>query len=276
MFIDLSLNDKELQQFQELGFVGPFNFLEPQDVDSLTASKSFIKRSLWEKIVLKIARITEIQDRKLPSFFWGKARWNKGLHVALPEFYKLSTNPVILDKVSSILGDNILQWSAHILNKKPSNDYCWHRDVELLEIKGVTVWLALTNVTKQSSIAIITGSHEFLSYPQELRSNSGLNITDDYAVLEEAQKLNSKCELISVDIKPGEFFIFAGSLWHSAKNSSSVERTAIIFQYSPPSEKIQIPITNDPPILWKSSSPPCLLLKGKNEYDHNLIVLPPK
>ena len=71
MFIELSLNDKELQQFQELGFVGPFNFLEPQDVDSLTASKSFIKRSLWEKIVLKIARITEIQDRKLPSFFLG-------------------------------------------------------------------------------------------------------------------------------------------------------------------------------------------------------------
>ena len=276
MFIDLSLSKKELQQFRELGFVGPFKFIDPQDLDSITSSKVFIWRCLWEKIVIKVAKIAKIQDRKLPGFVWGKARWNKGLHIAIPQFYKLSTNPVILDKVSSILGENILQWSAHILNKKPSNNYRWHSDVELLALKSVTVWLALTNVSIQSSMKIITRSHNLPNYPQELENNFGLNLTDDYAVLEAAQALDSQCKMLSIDIKPGEFFIFVGSLWHSAKNSSSLERTAVIFQYSPPSEKIQIPITYEFPILWKSISPPCLLLKGKDEYGKNLIVTPPK
>ena len=280
MFIDNYLSKEELQQFQELGYVGPFKLIEPQSINSLTKEikKTRAKAFIWKKILAKIAKIAKIPDQQLPNFVWGKAKWDKGIHVTMPQIYKLSANPVILDKVSSIIGENILQWSAQILSKTSTINYPWHGDVEHIEWEGVTVWLALTNVSKQTPMNIITRSHNLpnYTYPQELSNNSGLNLNDDHAVLEAAQKLDSKCKLVSMKMKPGEFFIFAGRLWHVPKNFSSLERTVMISQYSPPSEKIRMPINFDPPIVWKSSPPPCLLLKGKDEYGHNLIVRPPK
>ena len=279
MLNDNSLSKEELQQFQELGFVGPFKLIEAHNVDTLTKKlkEAQAQAFIWKRILAKVARIAKIQDHQVSSFVWGKAKWGKGLHVTIPKLYRLSTNPVILDKVSSILGENILQWSAQILTKK-ENNYPWHGDVETIEWEGATVWLALTNVSKQTPMKIITRSHSLpnYTYPQELIINSGLDGLDDDAVLAAAQKLDPKCELVSMEINPGEFFIFSGRLWHVPKNYSSVERTVMITQYSPTSEKIRMPLNFDPPIAWKSSPPPCLLVKGKNEYDHNLIVLPPK
>lgn len=271
-----SLNEEELKQFRELGFVGPFKLIQPQEAEAITISKYFLEKWLWDSILSRIAKITKANNRKWPSFLWGKARWNKGLHASVPQFYNFASNPKILDKISSILGDDILQWATHMLKVDPGYDCRWHCDAELLEEKGATVWLAVKNVTKKSGISIITRTHHLSHYPQQLKFDHGLDLGDDNAVLEEAQKLDPQCQLVSIDIKPGEFFIFAGSLWHSAKNNSKRKRTAIIFQYSPCSSKIRIPVTHEPPILWKSSLPPCILLKGKDDYKHNLIIKPPK
>ena len=169
-----------------------------------------------------------------------------------------------------------MQWGTHMIKLNPGSICRWHRDVELIEKEGVTVWLAVKNVTKRSTIHLISRTHTLPNYPQALKYDYGIDLDDDSSLLDEAQKLDPKCQLISVDIKPGEFLIFAGSLWHSTTNTSRLKRTSIIFQYSPCSEKIRIPITHDPPILWKSSLPPCLLLKGEDEYKHNLLVRPPK
>ena len=272
-----SLSEEELHKFRELGFVGPFKLIEPQNVDSITkelkesTAKAFAGKHLLNNLI-------KIPNRQEPCFVWGKAKWDKGIHAAVPQIHKISTNPVILDKVESIIGENILQSSAHILSKKSNINFTWHGDVEHIEWEGITVWIALANVTKQSCMSIITRTHNLpnYTYPQELSNNSGLDLTDDRAVLEAAQKLDPKCELLSVDTKPGEFFIFAGRLWHSAKNSSSLERTSMIFQYCSPTETVKIPINLYPPLVWKSSPPPCLLVRGKDEYGRNLIVKPPK
>ena len=272
-----SLSEEELQKFRELGFAGPFKFIEPQYVDSITQElKEAEAKALIGKRLL--AKIVKIPNRHEPCFVWGKAKWDKGLHAAVPQINKLSTNPIILDKVESIIGENILQFSAHILSKKSNINFTWHGDVETIEWEGVTAWIALSGVTKQSCMSIITRSHNLpnYTYPQELNKNFGLDQTDDQAVLEAAQKLDPKCELLSVDTKPGEFFIFSGRLWHSAKNSSSLERTSMIFQYCQPSETVKIPVNLSPPLVWKSTPAPCLLVRGKDEYGHNLIVPPPK
>lgn len=277
MLSNHSLNEIELQQFQELGFVGPFKLIQPEDVESITEelkkvkAKAFLRRRL-------LSKIARIPDRQVPSFIWGKARWDKGLHAATSKVQHLSTNPTILDRVASILGEDLLLWSSHILSRKSTSNFSWHGDVEHIEWEGVTVWLALANVTQQSCMSVITRTHNLpdYTYPQELAVNRGLDCTSDRAMLEAAQQLDPKCELLSVDTKPGEFFIFAGKLWHSAKNSTPLERNAMIFQYSAPSQTVRIPLDFDPPILWKSSLPPCLLVRGKDKYGHNLVVTPPK
>lgn len=277
MLANHSLNESELQQFQELGFVGPFKLIQPQDVDSITKELKQVKARAFLRRRL-LAKIAKIPDRQVPSFVWGKAQWDKGLHAATPKVQQLSNNPVILDKVASILGEDLLLWSSHILSKKSTNNFSWHGDVEHIEWQGVTVWLALANVSQHSCMSVITRSHNLpdYTYPQELAKNCGLDCTSDRAVLEAAQKLDPRCELLSVDTKPGEFFMFAGKIWHSAKNSTPLERNAMIFQYSAPSQTVRIPIDCNPPILWKSSPPPCLLVKGKDKYGYNLVVAPPK
>lgn len=294
-----SLTKAELKQFQELGFVGPFQLIESQNVETITRElKTSVEKTLFWRQFTKRTLKTLVPNRnhpsqvnltketankntspmRFPTFIWGKAKWDKGIHSCVPQVYQLSSEPLIIDKVASILGENILQWSAHIIDLKPSQTYMWHGDVEHIEWQGLTVWVALTNVSTASSMHLITRSHNLpnYTYPQELNSNCGLDITQDDLVLQAAQEIDSRCELISVDTKPGEFFIFDGRIWHSARNLSSQERTSMIFQYSPPSETIKIPLTFAPPILWKSASPPCLLIRGKDEYGHNLIVPAPK
>lgn len=292
------LTPEELHQFQELGFVGPFKLIDPQDVDSVTRDikKSVEKALFWRRFVKKIidflipkrkktARSSFSQETlkknplfRFPTFIWGKVKWDKGVHSSVPQIYRLSSQPFIVEKVASILGENILQWSSHIIDSEPSETYRWHGDVEHIEWKGLTVWVALTNVSRESSMRLISRSHNLsdYTYPQELNNECGLDVTQDDLVLQAAQKIDPQCELISVDMKPGEFFIFDGRIWHSARNLSSKKRTSMIFQYSPPSETIKIPITHRPPVLWKSSPPPCLLIRGKDEYGHNLIVPAPR
>jgi len=274
------LSEYELKKFQELGFAGPFKFIEPNEVYSITEKlrKTTAKAFLWKRILAKIARIVGISEQKIPGLLWGEAKWGKGLHATVPSMYKISNNSIILDKISSILGEDIVQWSAQILTKTSDVDYPWHGDVEHIEWNGVTVWLALTNVSEKTPMDIITRTHALpnYTYPQELNRNEGLDPTDDNAMLEAAQKLDPKCELLSMKLQPGEFFIFSGRLWHVPRILTSLDRTVMISQYSPPSEKIQIPMTFDPPITWKAQLPPCLLVKGKDNYGHNLIVEPPE
>ena len=203
-----TLNELELRQFHELGFVGPFKLIPAQDVESTTKqlkqakAKAFIRRRLLSKLV-------NIPDRQLPGFIWGKAQWDKGLHVAAPKMQQLATDPAVLDRVASILGDDLLLWSSHILSKKSSNNFSWHGDVEHIEWEGVTVWLALTNVSQGSCMSVITRTHNLsdYTYPQELASKLGLDCTSDREMLEAARRLDPQCELLSVNTKPGEFFI---------------------------------------------------------------------
>ena len=291
------LNQEELRQFKELGFVGPFQLIESQDVEQITIElkKSVAEKLFWRQLCLKILKVlAPHQNRavkvnytsttsksfsiKFPTFIWGKARWDKGIHACVPQIYQLSSKSLIIDKVASILGENILQWSAHIIDLKPSKTYIWHGDVEHIEWQGLTVWVALSNVSSESSMRLITKSHNLpnYTYPQELSSNCSLDITQDDTVLQAAREIDPCCELISVDMKPGEFFIFDGRIWHSARNQSSETRTSMIFQYSPPSETIKIPITFYPPIFWKSTPPPCLLIRGEDNYGKNSIVPIPK
>ena len=275
MLLNHYLNELELQQFHELGFAGPFRLIPPEDVESTTSklkkdkTKAFFKRRI-------LAKIAKIPDRQVPRFVWGKSQWDKGLHVATPKVYQLASDPVVTDRVASILGEDLLLWSSHILSKRSNGNFSWHGDVEHIEWEGVTVWLALTNVCQGSCMSVITRSHNLpdYTYPQELAVNDGLDCKSDREMLEAARKLDPKCELLSVNTKPGEFFIFAGKLWHSAKNSTPLERNAMIFQYSAPSQTVRIPMNFDPPIVWKSA-PPCLLVRGRDEYGHNLVVASP-
>lgn len=273
------LTKNELQQFEELGFVGPFPFLEPEEVNSITEKLTVAKRKFF--FVNNILSRTPLLKEKLSELRWGQAKWHKGIHATAPLVCQLAADAAIVDRMTSILGEDVLLWSSMVLNIKPSDRKpTWHTDAELRDWnqwEGATAWLALSNVDENSGMKIITRSHRLPLTSEEIRQKSGLDTSDDDAVLQAARQIDPKCECVAVNTKPGEFFIFATRAWHTGRKSTTQKvRNSVIFQYSKPSMEVRMPVHPDPPVVWNSRSLPCILVRGTDKYSKNRLVKPPK
>lgn len=263
----------ELQEFQEAGFLGPYPLIESQMLHSIC---TLIKRDryqlyFWEQI---LRRSPYIKHKFVNR--WGKARWRRGLHVVSPSVYTLATAPRIVELVKSILGSDLILCASRVVVKKGGQNTDWHIDAEHLQWRGVTVWICLEAIEKDTSVDVILGSHRLPYYPAELEHQHHLNPGSDHAVVEAAQLLDRRCQLLSLSAKPGEMILFSGRLWHAVKNQFQKTRRAIVFQYAPTSSAIKIPEDASRfPIVWTSRSAPCCLISGTDNYHHNLIISPP-
>jgi Phytanoyl-CoA dioxygenase (PhyH) len=260
------LTAAELEQFQKLGFVGPFPLIAPDEVNILTKQLSTESKrfKFLGRVLYVLSRLPGL--KKLSKWQWGKAKWHKGIHAISGRVYQLSNEPEIVDRVASIIGENIMLWASLILVVKPQKKLWWHTDSECREwalFEGASVWLALDNVDEQSCMRVITRSHNLKVIPEVLK-NTGLDIYDDQALLDAARQFEPESECISVYTKPGEFFIFATRLWHTGATGSKV-RNSLLLQYCKPSTNARKPLTFDPPVIWDSCAIPCILVRGVND-----------
>lgn len=266
-----ALSSEELQNFEETGIIGPFRLLADYEVESVLRKLSVAKAKLffWHRILSRSFFLNNLFTHRR----WGKAKWFKGMHLVSPATYALSTNPIVLDKIESILGPNLVQWGSMLITQQPLGVHDWHVDLDCLDCDGITVWLALKNLNELTAMKVITRSHRLSVHPAQLRSSYGLDLTDDDAVVKSARELDRTCELNILDAKPGEFYIFFGRVWHSIQNRSPNPRSAITFQYSPTSAKVKMLATDyEFPIVWDSRPVPCCLVRGIDEYGRNLLV----
>jgi hypothetical protein len=275
------LSKDELRQFQEVGFVGPYRLFEPETVDCITrelvAEKS--KFFFFNRILSRIP----VLKNHLKELRWRAGRWHKGIHAISSKIYQISKEPAVLDRVASIVGDNVILWGSLVLTIKPSDNPGWHvdaecRDWELME--GASVWVALSNVDEDSCMRVITRSHNLSASPEDL-GKRGTPIVNDNAAIEAAKQLDPQCECISVNTKPGEFFIFAKGLWHTGKKTNKV-RNSLLLQYAKPDTTVRIPASFDYPVVWDTRPVPCVLVKGqsspqvsKSLDDQKILVKPP-
>lgn len=270
-----SLTKAELEQFQELGFAGPFRLLEPEKVDSITQALAAEKAKFF--FLNRVLSRAPGLKKQFSEARWGKAKWHKGIHVVSPRVYQISKEPAILDRVASIVGEDVILWGSLMLTVDSSDKPSWHVDAEcrgwdLLE--GASVWLALSNVDEQSGMRVITRSHHIPSATPEDLKRTGLDIYSDQAVLESVRQFEPESECVSVKTNPGEFFIFARNLWHTGGKGVKV-RNSLLLQYSRPTTTVRKPLTFDPPMVWDSRPVPCILVRGENQ-DKKVIVAPPR
>ena len=270
-----NLSYEDLQKFRDSGMVGPFRLFADNEIESVHRKLITAKARLffWHRILSRSLLLKNVFSETR----WGKAKWEKGMHLVSPVTYAISTNSVILDKIDSIHGPNILQWGSVLITQRPKVMHRWHVDADCLECDGVTVWLALKNVNEMTAMKVITRSHHLPVHPAQLNSSYALDTSDDNAVLKSARDLDSTCEINVLDVKPGEFVIFSGRIWHSIQNRSRQSRSAIIFQYSPTRAKVKMPVDDGYqfPVVWDSRPVSCCLVRGTDEYGRNLIVKPP-
>jgi ectoine hydroxylase-related dioxygenase (phytanoyl-CoA dioxygenase family) len=142
----------------------------------------------------------------------------------------------------------------------------WHVDLEHRQWHGVSVFLGLENLDLDSTLKVLTGSHRMPERPQ------AYGVQDDAGALAAVRRQASEAEIVRVPLEPGQFFLFAGRLWHGSHNTGTRTRLAMILHYSRPDVRVQVPLNFDDPIRWHPSRPPCVLVAGQDRHGLNRLV----
>ena len=140
-----SLNEKQLKDYEDHGFVSP--------IDVLTSEET-----------TKIKEEIEYIEKKWPDELIGLGRNN--VHYISPIFDQVCHNPKILDAVESIIGKDILVGGTTLFIKDPDKKgfVSWHQDAKYIGFEPhnwVTAWLAITDANEENGcMRMWSGSHK--------------------------------------------------------------------------------------------------------------------
>lgn len=201
-----------------------------------------------------------------------RTAWFKSVHAYVPEVASLAAHPTIVSAVTAELGPDVLCWGAQFVVRKPDTGQRWHIDVEHDRWPGVSVWLGLRDATPTSGVRYITHTAKAPTSPQHL-AKMGMNIHDDAAMLRVAQVHDPRASIASTAVQDGEFYLFAGRIWHGSRNKSPLRRVALIFQYCRPDAEVRVPLPPwDPPWPFHPTfQPPCQLVAGRDTAGKNAV-----
>ncbi len=148
-------------------------------------------------------------------------------HLVLPGVHALVRDNRILDPVESLMGPNLLLWSAGFFIKEPhTTDFVgWHQDLRYWGLdddsREITAWIALGDVTRDNgAMRFIPGSHRhgMVEHRDTWGDSSQLSRGQELAVdVDENQA-------VDVVLKSGEMSLHHGSLYHSSPANASVSR----------------------------------------------------
>lgn len=230
-----ALSAEEKAKFDAQGFIGPFKLFEPDEA-----------KALWKNTLR-----TQLMRRDTSVF--PDSLLNYDRHLDIKAIQDIVTSPKIVDRLKSILGQEILCWRTEWFPKYPGEAGTeWHQAKRFFEFEGqpklspsmetqekneywvLTVWLAFTDVTKETAaMKFMPGSHKqewFFdeSRKREFDANSkadsgffgysweGLKIDKDW------KPDDSKA--VNMEVKAGEFFIFTSKCLHGSFPNSSQDK----------------------------------------------------
>ena len=241
-------NEKRKLQFLKRGWLGPFPLLDRCDVKSVN------------EVAMKAAgRFPFVPGGNISI----DAPWFKSLHAYEPVLENVVTLPKLIDVVRLVLGKDLLLWGTAVTIRSPGQRHRWHVDVEHTRWSGVTAFIGLEGASVEASLKVLSGSHKIGKLPQ----NWG-DLTDREA-LTLAKSFAPEVRLETVPVRPGEFFVFAGELWHASANTGAKTRTSIIAQYTTPDHIVTPPLNYSEPIEWSTHRPPCLIVSGVDSFQVN-------
>ncbi|GLW06928.1 chemotaxis protein CheX [Microtetraspora sp. NBRC 13810] len=174
---DYRLSAAELERFERNGYIGPFTIYSPREMDELwgKARIELLDRTHAAypiDVLDEVAGVTNIAnyDRHLDVDFLTD-------HVC---------DPRIVDRVASILGDDVLCWRTEFFPKHAGDEGTdWHQadtfanasgtpqilwpagDPSLVRGGTVTVWTAFTDATLRTGcLQFIPGTHREMNYDE--------------------------------------------------------------------------------------------------------------
>jgi non-heme Fe2+,alpha-ketoglutarate-dependent halogenase len=222
-------------------------------------------------------------------------------HIARPE---------IVDRVSSILGPNVLCWRSEFFPKYPGDEGTdWHQADTFANASGtpqivwpeaedfggtITVWTAFSEASiDMGSLQFIPSTHRTMFYDETKRMHydpDAINVREkeggtkrgffgyDYRQLQKDPDWKpDESKAVSMNMRAGQFVIFWSTLMHASHphiGKTKNMRMGFVGRYVPTSVKVY-PDTDVVTEYGGSISLEnygAVLVSGKNQYDYNRIA----
>jgi non-haem Fe2+, alpha-ketoglutarate-dependent halogenase len=295
----LTLSQEEIARFHERGFLGPFKVYE---IDEM--------KSLWRRERLRLMdRSNAIyQEEAAQSGNTNIANYDRHLdsdfladHISRPE---------MVDRVSSILGPDVLCWRTEFFPKYPGDEGTdWHQADTFANASGspqivwpgdgvhfggtLTVWCAFTEAGLDTGcLQFIPGTHETMFYDETKKMHYDPNRINqetkngirrgffgyDYRDLQIDEHFEPDESLaVPIVMRPGEAVMFWSTLMHASYPHSGKTddmRLGFATRYVPTSVHVY-PDTDEIVEYGGRVSLArfgSVLVTGRNEYSHNRIA----
>ena len=220
-----ALTADQVDQYQRDGFLFPLDVFAKDRVSDILGE-------------LEHAR-TVAREKGLEQELTKLLRANT--HYLLPFVNEVARAPQLLDRVESILGPNILLWSAEFFIKGAHTDkiVSWHQDLTYWGLgetnEEMTAWLALSDVNVESGcMRFVPGSHhqQILPHRDTFDASNLLSRGQEVAVdVDESDAVN-------VVLQPGQVSFHHGRMFHaSGPNRSDHDRIGLVFRFVTPQVK---------------------------------------
>ena len=222
------LDRQQVRDYRRDGFLFPLDVFGPDEVAALEAELATAREDAAR------AGLTD----ELPALL------RTNVHYLLPFVSEAARKPQMLDRVASILGPDLLLWSAEFFIKTANSDriVSWHQDLTYWGLgetdEEMTAWLALSDVSVESGcMRFVPGSHRqaILPHRDTFADNNLLSRGQEVAV-----EVDEK-DAVDVLLRPGQVSFHHGRIFHaSGPNRSDHDRIGLVFRFVTPSVRQQV------------------------------------
>lgn len=285
------LSDAERQFFFENGYVGPFTLFEPDEMSQL-----------WESVRL------DILDTESAPF--PESRLNYDRHLDLPALDGIISDPRVVDRISSLLGPNLLCWRTEWFPKYPGDEGTdWHQAQSFVEFEGIeklvppdgqeepwelTAWVAMTEATRENGcLKVMPGSHRTWYFDEKRNipfepenvnkakadgERSGFYGYDYDKLKHDPNWKPDDSRAAHMEVKPGQFFIFTSRCMHGS--NPNVTESSVRFGWATRFVPTQVKVYpgqdsfhhfGEVLPLDRYST---VLVAGEDDYRHNRVRTP--
>jgi len=223
------LTDQGIKDFRKNGFAGPFTLYDPEEMNEIRKNlryKLLDRSNSAYKLDNAISEINNIA--------------NYDRHLDVPFLKEHVQRPEIVDKLTDVLGDNVICWRSEWFPKYPGDvGTAWHQ-VDTFEFSSgeplliwpqkedfggtITVWTALTDTTiDKACLKFIPGTHEEMFYNESKgvkydskTVNDGFFGYDYKNLQKDPDWLPDESQAVSMEMKAGQFIVFWSTLMHAS------------------------------------------------------------
>ncbi|MEH2436319.1 MAG: chlorinating enzyme [Nostoc sp.] len=293
-----SLTPEQLASFHERGYAGPFTLYQPEEM-----------KALWQRERIEILDRSKAIYQDSDAISGATNISNYDRHLDLSFLADHISRPEIVDRVSSVLGPDVLCWRSEFFPKYPGDEGTdWHQADTFANASGspqivwpdaedfggtITVWTAFTEATIENGcLQFIPGTHRTMYYDESKRmhyNQDQINTINkeavqrgffgyDYRQLQiDPDWKPEESKSVSMIMRPGQFILFWSTLMHASHPHSGKTkqmRLGYVARYVPTSVRIypDTEVVTEYGGSIKLEKYGGVLVSGKNDFTHNRIV----